>query len=110
MDLLEFCDEGIPDDDRLTNLGCYGDSVVVHDPPLIFNTNADPAEEFPLDVADFVDLLARVNEAVIEHKETITPVDSILGLKNEALQPCCNYPSCTCNYPYSVESQVKTEL
>lgn len=69
-----------------------------HDPPLIFNVEADPGEAFSLLVGDYSHVIERVNAAVIEHKSTIVPVDSQLGRNNVNLQPCCNPHNCTCNY------------
>jgi len=47
------------------------DVEVYHDPPLLFDVLADPAEAFPLDVANQQDLVDRILVFVEEHKKEV---------------------------------------
>ncbi|KAM8860968.1 arylsulfatase A-like [Synchiropus picturatus] len=69
-----------------------------HDPPLVFDLEADPSENFPLTLDDTPDLLALVEkinrvkegfEATMEFGES-----QILKGTDVELEPCCN-PQCT---------------
>ncbi|XP_053742634.1 arylsulfatase A-like [Synchiropus splendidus] len=72
--------------------------VKSHDPPLVFDLEADPSENFPLTLDDTPDLLALVEkikrvkeefEATMEFGES-----QILKGTDVELEPCCN-PRCT---------------
>jgi arylsulfatase G len=47
------------------------DPEVFHDPPLLFDTLADPAEAHPLDPNDHVDFIAKVKAKVQKHKDSV---------------------------------------
>jgi arylsulfatase A-like enzyme len=62
-----------------------------HSPPLLFDIEADPAEESPLDVEKHADVLSLMDVAVQKHKATIVPVSNQLEtLALPWLFPCCN--------------------
>ncbi|XP_039249062.2 arylsulfatase-like [Styela clava] len=106
----ELCVLGKPKDDVLTYLDCYGKDVTAHNPPLIFNVDEDPGENFPLSSLNFKEMLEKLHAAVRKHKSSVHKVKSVLGLKNESLQPCCNPPVCQCNYDTPQNLTMKTEL
>lgn len=47
------------------------DAAVVHDPPLLFDVLADPAEQFPLDVLQHTVLVRQVKTAAQTHMQSI---------------------------------------
>ena len=47
------------------------DEEVHHDPPLLFNVLADPAEAFPLNTEDHQDIIDQILMLVAEHKKSI---------------------------------------
>ena len=47
------------------------DAAVVHDPPLLFDVLADPAEQFPLDVLQHTVLVQQVKTAAQTHMQSI---------------------------------------
>mmetsp|Transcript_29818 Transcript_29818/g.44994 ORF Transcript_29818/g.44994 Transcript_29818/m.44994 type:complete len:141 (+) Transcript_29818:587-1009(+) len=47
------------------------DVEVYHDPPLLFDTLADPAEASPLDPSDYQETIVRILDLVKEHKATV---------------------------------------
>nr|XP_039250978.1 arylsulfatase-like [Styela clava] len=72
-----------------------------HDPPLIFDLDADPEELVSLDTTtpELNNLLETVKDLLQSHKLSIVSVESEIdkpGVKQ--LHPCCNPPTCTCNY------------
>jgi len=81
---------------------CYGDDVNSHNPPLLFDINADPSEDNPIDPSDqkYQDVIKVIEKAVHEHNKNVDDVPYQL-IKNRLtdmsyLQPCCNYPFCSC--------------
>uniref|UniRef100_H2XRT9 Sulfatase N-terminal domain-containing protein n=1 Tax=Ciona intestinalis TaxID=7719 RepID=H2XRT9_CIOIN len=86
---------------------CYANTTT-HNPPLIFDINTDPEELFPLEAAPRAHIIEEVEKQVAKHQKTIKPVASQLGRHGKDLQPCCNPPSCVCNYPNP--DKRKTEL
>ena len=48
---------------------CYGNAVVRHNPPLLFNVAKDPSERIPLDITtqDHKHLLQEINNFIAEH-------------------------------------------
>lgn len=62
-----------------------------HSPPLLFDMETDPAEESPLDVEKYLDILSSIDAALQAHKATIVPVKNQLEQAPRPwLFPCCN--------------------
>jgi hypothetical protein len=81
-------DEGLRACPSVTICPCL---AVQHSPPLLFDIEADPAEESPLDIAMHSDVLSAVDAAVLEHKATLIPVTNQLEqMSRPWLFPCCN--------------------
>lgn len=81
-------DDGMRACPSVTICPCDG---VQHSPPLLFDIEADPAEETPLDTQKYSDVLSMMYSAVQEHKTTIVPVEN--QVETAALPwlfPCCN--------------------
>jgi steryl-sulfatase len=80
-------DDGMRACPSVTICPCLG---VHHSPPLLFDVEADPVEESPLDVGKHSDVLAMMDDAVREHQATLVPVPN--QLETPALPwlfPCC---------------------
>ncbi|XP_032123683.1 arylsulfatase E isoform X1 [Sapajus apella] len=83
---------------------CSGEKVVHHDPPLLFDLSRDPSEAHVLTPASeplFYQVMERVQQAVREHQQTLSPVplqlDRLGNLWRPWLQPCCGpFPLCWC--------------
>ncbi|XP_073758260.1 arylsulfatase D isoform X1 [Callorhinus ursinus] len=83
---------------------CSGDGVTQHSPPLLFDLSRDPSEAEPLSPGSeprYHAVVARVGEAVDQHRKTLSPVPSQFSLSNIIwkpwLQPCCGtFPLCAC--------------
>uniref|UniRef100_A0A7N5K7C5 Arylsulfatase D n=1 Tax=Ailuropoda melanoleuca TaxID=9646 RepID=A0A7N5K7C5_AILME len=83
---------------------CSGDGVTQHSPPLLFDLSRDPSEARPLSPGSeprYHAVVARVGEAVKQHRRTLSPVPPQLSLGNIIwkpwLQPCCGtFPLCAC--------------
>ena len=81
---------------------CIGDSVIYHDPPLLYNIAKDPSEENLLDstAPEYQHIMQAIQDGVQAHVDSIEPVedqfDLIKMLPRPWLQPCCNPPSCKC--------------
>ncbi|XP_072048775.1 arylsulfatase-like [Amphiura filiformis] len=96
------------------NLGCRAcgpnprlpaDCIREHDPPLMYNIDADPNEAYPLDVtlshheAVFDEMILKLDE----FKADMNFGPPLLGMYDFNAWPCCTpetYPICTCNYEY----------
>ncbi|XP_062939375.1 arylsulfatase D [Cynocephalus volans] len=84
---------------------CSGEGVTHHSPPLLFDLSLDPAEARPLSPASeplYHTVIARVDEAVAEHRQTLSPVPQQFSGSNILwkpwLQPCCgHFPFCSCH-------------
>ena len=78
--------------------GCFGDEVIQHDPPLLYDITNDPYEHHQLDTNQ--DIIVKINEAMKNHKSGVKPVPSQLSYPHDVwspfLQPCCNFPYCSC--------------
>eukprot|EP01012_Entosiphon_sulcatum_P013901 TRINITY_DN19081_c0_g1_i1.p1 TRINITY_DN19081_c0_g1~~TRINITY_DN19081_c0_g1_i1.p1 ORF type:complete len:590 (-),score=50.02 TRINITY_DN19081_c0_g1_i1:45-1784(-) len=97
------CVAGIPFADTYYIWDCFSDAVVFHDPPLVYDIEADPGEQWPLEVSGLDALLQAVAAKVLAHNETLVNRRSpILDQQDPALQPCCNPPSCVCNFSGAV--------
>ncbi|XP_066213777.1 arylsulfatase D-like [Saccopteryx leptura] len=83
---------------------CSGDGVTRHSPPLLFDLSTDPYEARPLSPDSeplYHAVVARVGEAVEEHRGTLSPVTPQFSLTRILwkpwLQPCCGiFPFCSC--------------
>lgn len=83
---------------------CSGDGVTQHSPPLLFDLSRDPSETRPLSPGSeprYHAVLARVHEALEQHRGTLSPVPPQFSLGNIVwkpwLQPCCGtFPLCAC--------------
>lgn len=76
--------------------------MTVHDPPLVFDIENDPSEKWPLSSGNLpADLLDNVMALVFDHVSGMVKREPLLGVfpQDLNLQPCCNPPACTCNYP-----------
>ncbi len=81
-------DEGLRACPSVTICPCLS---IPHSPPLLFDIEADPAEETPLDIQEHSDVLSKMDIAVQEHKATLIPVTNQLEkLPLPWLFPCCN--------------------
>uniref|UniRef100_F6UW00 Arylsulfatase family member H n=1 Tax=Ornithorhynchus anatinus TaxID=9258 RepID=F6UW00_ORNAN len=91
---------------------CYGSQlcpcsgeVNQHDPPLLFDLSRDPREAetlTPDNEALFDAVVAKMAEAVREHRERLSPAPQQFSFFNSLwkpwLQPCCgNFPFCGCD-------------
>ena len=90
-------------DKRLIFCGCFGDDVTHHDPPLLYDVTHDPYERYKLDPSLLIhyNIIAKIKEAMKNHQQGIKPVPKQLGFPkswplNPSLQPCCNFPYCSC--------------
>ena len=97
---------------------CSGSSIDHHDPPLIYDITNDPTESTPLNIDEpsVQDVLIKVNEAIDNHRATLTNVPyqfSILRMMPRPwAQPCCGvFPFCACSEPsYTSESDISKGL
>jgi arylsulfatase A-like enzyme len=65
--------------------------TIPQSPPLLFDIEADPAEESPLEIHKHFNVLSLMDAAVQEHKTTIIPVkNQVETLALPWLFPCCN--------------------
>ena len=66
------------------------DKEVFHDPPLLFDIIADPAEEFPLDPKEHKEVIDTILSSIDQHKRTISHGNP-LTLDNDPRNfPCFN--------------------
>ncbi|XP_072025590.1 arylsulfatase-like [Amphiura filiformis] len=92
---------GFPTQNYFNCLWCGSFCVEKHDPPLIYNVEADPGETYPLNPKLYGDLLADLSDVVNKHKAGLEPGDPIFSSFAPSSIPCCNpdNPGCSCNYP-----------
>ncbi|XP_058147592.1 arylsulfatase D-like isoform X2 [Dasypus novemcinctus] len=84
---------------------CSGEGVTHHSPPLLFDLSRDPSEARPLSPESeplLGAVLARVDEAVAAHLQTLPRVPQQFSIGNILwkpwLQPCCGtFPVCSCS-------------
>jgi arylsulfatase len=62
-----------------TQSGYAGDAPVPHDPPLVFDLQADPSERFDV-AARHPEAIERIRERVKAHRATVEPVTDQLSL------------------------------
>ena len=53
-----------------------------HDPPLLFNLNVDPGEQYDVSESQ-PDVLAEVLEAVAQHQSTMTTAEPLFDLRGQ---------------------------
>ena len=81
---------------------CYEDHEKL-EKPLLFNMETDPSEHHPLDVnkPHFQEIVNYIHTATKEHESSFQPVESQFSFGHAiwwpSLQPCCNFPYCTCS-------------
>ena len=81
---------------------CFGEHVVQHHPPLVYNIATDPSERHALDAdsAQYRMVFEAAREAAKAHRQSLQVVPSQFSLSNSIwkpwLQPCCSFPLCRC--------------
>lgn len=79
---------------------CFGDGVIHHDPPLLYNITNDPYEQHEIDPNQHQQVIAQIKDAMKSHKSGVKSVPSQLSYPRNVwspfLQPCCNFPYCSC--------------
>jgi arylsulfatase A-like enzyme len=71
-----------------SGMSSNSDVEVYHDPPLLFDVVADPAESTPLDPALYKDVSEKIMNAVKKHKESVTRVGPLTLAEGDELFPC----------------------
>ena len=73
------------------------------DPPYLFDMTSDPGEMRPIDInsnSEYKKIVNIVDEATQKHIKSIQEVKSRLKMVDISwyphLQPCCNFPLCSC--------------
>lgn len=81
-------DQGLRACPSVTICPCLGQQ---HSPPLLFDIEADPAEESPLDIQNYTEVLSMIDTSIQEHKKTLISVSNqVETLALPWLFPCCN--------------------
>lgn len=83
-----------------TNGGFSLAPTVVHDPPLLFNIDADPSEEYAIDASSQPAVMQAIMAAVKAHNATLPwpPVPELLSASDKAYGLCCNNATqCVCH-------------
>ncbi|GFR15368.1 steryl-sulfatase [Trichonephila clavata] len=82
---------------------CFGDFVIHHDPPLLYDLENDPSEANPINISSnskYSKIIFIVEQARIGHRSKIEEVPDQFSFSNSIwkpwLQPCCNFPYCNC--------------
>ena len=97
--LSDNCIGGVPRWDMMTRMTCH--DMMTHDPPLVYDVEVDPGEEYPLPRERLSGVLGEAEVLIIEHRRSLGNLpEPMLHLKNchRTLIPCCNPPYCTCGY------------
>jgi arylsulfatase A-like enzyme len=75
-------------------IGWYNaDEEVYHDPPLILDVLNDPAEAYPLDPDEHVDMISRALHLMSEHKASIEWTTPLTLTRDPKYLPCANAES-----------------
>ncbi|KAH7711733.1 CRE-SUL-2 protein [Aphelenchoides avenae] len=97
--LEENCPGGKPRRDWYVSQTCPEEDLIRHNPPLVYNLQADPFELYPLPQEHLEPaLLTTVKKIVHRHRDSLIPVPEQLGRFNETVIPCCDPPRCKCDY------------
>jgi len=94
------CPGGWPLQNMFVMGNCPDDQVTPHHPPLVYDMEKDPQEQYPLDVRPMSavgETVVAVGKLVAEHKATLVKGAEQIGKFSVAVVPCCNPPSCTCH-------------
>lgn len=81
---------------------CFGDYVIKHSPPKIYNLAVDVTEKVEIDASSntYQHIKKEVDDAIEDHEQNLIVVDSQFSFKNSIwrpdLQECCKFPFCTC--------------
>ena len=83
----------------VTRSGFGADAPVTHDPPLLFNVEQDPGEQYELDASTHADVLAAIAQVVADHKANMVEGAPTLDKQSLSVMPCCNKAAgqCFCN-------------
>jgi arylsulfatase A-like enzyme len=93
-----------------TKSGHYNDDLeAYHDPPLLFDVIADPAEAFPLDPLNHVALIAEVKQLVSDHKASI-PATFPLALPSDARYLPCFDKASNCRTPDGDDEEIEVSI
>ncbi|GMR35302.1 hypothetical protein PMAYCL1PPCAC_05497, partial [Pristionchus mayeri] len=96
--LANWCPGGKPKDDWYVSQKCPDEELIVHDPPLVFDLDADPFEMYPFTPSEKTDAIRHKASVFIgEHRSSIIQVKQQLGKYNTSLLPCCDPPACQCD-------------
>ena len=94
----------LPGTERCEALLCHcdGEDVIWHEKPLVFDMTSDPSESQPLDPSDiqYQKVIEATEKAKLEHENTLKDIPSSWRFHeivwHPHLQPCCNFPYCSC--------------
>jgi len=77
---------------------------IFHNPPLLFEIDVDPSEQYPLDVSGYKNVLIAFEEAVKQHNSTMVFAVDQVGRGNDTkLAVCCDQTTdCVCGQSFSV--------
>lgn len=97
----------IPGTDRCPYVcHCFGEFIIHHEPPLLYNLVNDISESHPIDVSSnkkYLEIISLISNKRREHEKTIKNVTDQFSFSNSVwkpwLQPCCNFPFCKCTDP-----------
>ncbi len=84
---------------------CDGEDITWHEHPLVFDMTSDPRESHPLSTDDriYTYVMDVTNRAKKEHlismKSAPSPPSFTEIRWKPHLQPCCNFPFCSCTDP-----------
>ena len=66
----------------------------------LYDITNNPYEHHPVDTKQLEDIIVKIKEAMENHKSGVQPVPSQFTYPNDVwspfLQPCCNFPYCSC--------------
>lgn len=83
----------------ITQSGYGLDPPITHSPPLIFNVDEDPSEQYALDPKDHKDLIALVTAARDSHKRSVHMYPSQTGAQNLSYAVCQQTNRKQCFWP-----------
>lgn len=97
--LRVLCPDGMPLADMYTIKNCNDQGVQYHNPPLVYDLNRDPFENYPVDITKVAEQWKSVENKINLHKKNLVIGKTQLGNNKAEVIPCCDYPKCGCNYP-----------